>query len=138
MKRFIRLISIGIAVALFAGCAANFAGKTPVGKSDVRFITANEAISAENYEVKGVVVVQRSKMYFDFFGMVKPPNEALSEVFTEDIANELTGKVRELGGNAVLNMEVVQFSALPGGFLYLLPIGLADVTLQATAITITE
>lgn len=138
MKQMGRVFVMIIAVVLVAGCAANFAGKTPVEKSDVRFITANEDISAENYEVKGVVVVQRSKMYFDLFGMVKPPNEALSEVFTDDIANELTDKVRELGGNAVLNMEVVQFSALPGGFLYLLPIGMADVTLQATAITITE
>ena len=121
---------------MFTGCAVNFAGKTPTTSSDVRFITGNEDISKNNYDVKGVVVVQRQNYYFDLFGLIKPSNDALSDVFTDDIANELTQKVRELGGNAVLDMEVVNFSALPGGFLYLLPIGIATVTMQATAINI--
>ena len=121
---------------IFTGCAVNFAGKTPTTSSDVRFITGNEDISKNNYDVKGVVVVQRQNYYFDLFGLIKPSNDALSDVFTDDIANELTQKVRELGGNAVLDMEVVNFSALPGGFLYLLPIGIATVTMQATAINI--
>ena len=121
---------------IFTGCAVNFAGKTPTTSSDVRFITGNEDISKNNYDVKGVVVVQRQNYYFDFFGLIKPPNDALSDVFTDDIANELTQKVRELGGNAVMDMEIVTFSALPGGILYLLPIGTAQVVMQATAIHI--
>ena len=121
---------------IFTGCAVNFAGKTPTTSSDVRFITANEDISKNNYDVKGVVVVQRQNYYFDLFGLMKRPNDALSDVFTDDIANELTQKVRDLGGNAVLDMEVVYFSALPGGFLYFLPLGIATVTMQATAINI--
>ena len=94
---------------IFTGCAANFAGKTPTTSSDVRFITGNEDISKNNYDVKGVVVVQRQNYYFDLFSLIKPSNDALSDVFTDDIANELTQKVRELGGNAVLDMEVVYF-----------------------------
>ena len=121
---------------IFTGCAVNFAGKTPTTSSDVRFITGNEDISKNNYDVKGVVVVQRQNFYFDLFGLIYPTNEALSDVFTDDIANELTRKVRELGGNAVMDMEIVSFSALPGGFLYLLPIGTAQVVMQATAIHI--
>ena len=121
---------------IFTGCAVNFAGKTPTTSSDVRFITGNEDISKNNYDVKGVVVVQRQNYYFDFFGLIKPSNDALSDVFTDDIANELTQKVRELGGNAVMDMELVNFGALPGGFMYLLPIGMASVTMQATAINI--
>ena len=121
---------------IFTGCAVNFAGKTPTTSSDVRFITGNEDISKNNYDVKGVVVVQRQNYYFDLFGLIELPNNALSDVFTDDIANELIQKVRELGGNAVMDMEVVNFSVLPGGFLYLLPIGIATVTMQATAINI--
>ena len=121
---------------IFTGCAVNFAGKTPTTSSDVRFITGNEDISKNNYDVKGVVVVQRQNYYFDLFGLIKPSNDALSDVFTDDIANELTQKVRELGGNAVQDMEVVYFSALPGGFMYLIPVGIATVTMQATAINI--
>ena len=121
---------------IFTGCAVNFAGKTPTTSSDVRFITGNEDISKNNYDVKGVVVVQRQNYYFDLFGLIYPTNEALSDVFTDDIANELTQKVRELGGNAVMDMEIVNFSALPGGILYLLPIGTAQVVMQATAIEI--
>ena len=94
---------------IFTGCAVNFAGKTPTTSSDVRFITGNEDISKNNYDVKGVVVVQRQNYYFDLFGLIKPSNDALSDVFTDDIANELTQKVRELGGNAVLDMEVEFF-----------------------------
>ena len=121
---------------IFTGCAVNFAGKTPTTSSDIRFITGNEDISKNNYDVKGVVVVQRQNYYFDLFGLIYPTNEALSDVFTDDIANELTQKVRELGGNAVMDMEIVNFSALPGGILYLLPIGTAQVVMQATAIEI--
>ena len=121
---------------IFTGCAVNFAGRTPTTSSDVRFITGNEDISKNNYDVKGVVVVQRQNYYFDLFGLIKPSNDALSDVFTDDIANELTQKVRELGGNAVMDMEVVNFAALPGGFMYLIPIGSASVTMQATAINI--
>ena len=121
---------------IFTGCAVNFAGKTPTTSSDVRFITGNEDISKNNYDVKGVVVVQRQNYYFDLFGLIELPNNALSDVFTDDIANELIQKVRELGGNAVMDMEVVNFSVLPGGFLYLLPIGTAQVVMQATAIHI--
>ena len=121
---------------IFTGCAVNFAGKTPTTSSDVRFITGNEDISKNNYDVKGVVVVQRQNYYFDFFGLIKPSNDALSDVFTDDIANELTQKVRELGGNAVMDMEVVAFSNLPGGILYLIPIGISSVVMQATAINI--
>ena len=135
LKKTIILSSMVLTLIL-SGCAVNFAGKTPTTSSDVRFITGNEDISKNNYDVKGVVVVQRQNYYFDFFGLIKPSNDALSDVFTDDIANELTQKVRELGGNAVLDMEVVYFSALPGGFLYLLPIGIATVTMQATAINI--
>ena len=121
---------------IFTGCAVNFAGKTPTTSSDVRFITGNEDISKNNYDVKGVVVVQRQNFYFDLFGLIYPTNEALSDVFTDDIANELTQKVRELGGNAVMDMEVVSFSALPGGVMYLIPVGIASVVMQATAIDI--
>jgi|GEM_PF-725143 len=121
---------------LFTGCAVNFAGKTSVEITDIRFITGNEEIPQNNYEVKGVVVVQRIKWYFDFFGLFKSSNKALSEVFSDDIQNELVQKVRELGGNAVMNMEVVNFSALPGGLIYFLPIGQAQVVMQATAIRI--
>ena len=121
---------------IFTGCAVNFAGKTPTTSSDVRFITGNEDISKNNYDVKGVVVVQRQNYYFDLFGLIYPTNEALSDVFTDDIANELTQKVRELGGNAVMDMEVVSFSALPGGVMYLIPVGIASVVMQATAIHI--
>ena len=137
MKKRKQVLLLTLITALmFTGCAVNFAGKTPTTSTDVRFITGNEDISKNNYEVKGIVVVQRQKTYFDFFGLIKPTNEALSEVFTDDIANELTQKVRELGGNAVMDMEVVMFSALPGGVLYLLPIGSATVVMQATAIHI--
>ena len=121
---------------IFTGCAVNFAGRTPTTSSDVRFITGNEDISKNNYDVKGVVVVQRQNYYFDLFGLIKPSNDALSDVFTDDIANELTEKVQSLGGNAVMDIDIVNFSALPGGLMYLIPIGIADVTIQATAIDI--
>jgi|TARA_B100000315_G_C14226986_1_gene429124 hypothetical protein len=137
MRKRKHVVLLTLLTALMVtGCAVNFAGKTPATSTDVRFITGNEDISRNNYEVKGVVVVQRQKMYLDFFGIIKPTNKALSEVFTDDIANELTQKVRELGGNAVMDMEVVNFSALPGGFLYFLPIGSAQVVMQATAVHI--
>ena len=122
---------------ILSGCAVNFAGKTPVSSSDsFRFITGNEVISKDNYTVKGVVVVQRVKWFFDVFGLIKSPNKALSEVFTDDIAIELTEKVRSLDGNAVIDIEIVNFSALPGGLIYFLPLGSAQVTIQATAIDI--
>jgi|TARA_B100000959_G_C14633611_1_gene481295 hypothetical protein len=136
LKKTIILSSMVLTLIL-SGCAVNFAGKTPVSSSDsFRFITGNEVISKDNYTVKGIVVVQRMKLFFDLFGLIKSPNKALSEVFTEDIANELTEKVQSLGGNAVMDIDIVNFSALPGGLMYLIPIGIADVTIQATAIDI--
>ena len=131
------ILSFTVLILTLSGCAVNFAGKTPVSSSDsFRFITGNEVISKDNYTVKGVVVVQRVKWFFDLFGIIKSPNKALSEVFTDDIAIELREKVRGLGGNAVLDIEIVNFSALPGGLIYFLPIGSAQVTIQATAIDI--
>ena len=130
-----RVIFIGMviaAIALTIGCSAKFAGKTPVS-SKIRFISGNEVLDADKYEVKGVVVVQRNKSFFDIFGLVKPYNPALEEVFTEDIANELTEKAMELDANAVMNMEIVSFSYLPGCIMGL-PIGTASVTMQAIAI----
>ncbi len=137
MKKLSRIGSLGLVIAfMLTACAVNFAGTTPTENTGVRFITGNEDISRNNYDVKGVVVVQRNKSYFDFFGLIKPTNEALSEVFTDDIANELTQKVIEIGGNAVMDMQIVSFTAIPGGVMYLLPIGSAQVTIQATAINI--
>ena len=135
INKFFLLITL-LTVFIFTGCAVNFAGKTPTTNSGVRFITGNENISKNDYEVKGVVVVQRQKFYFDFFGLIKPTNDALSDVFTDDITKDLTYKVLELGGNAVIDMEIVNFAAIPGGYLYLLPIGNASVIMQATAIKI--
>ena len=131
-----KLLTILLAVFIFSGCAVSFVGKTPINSTDVRFISGNETIAKDAYDVKGVVVVQRNSYYFDLFGLINPVNKALSDVFTDDIENELTDKVLELGGNAVMDMEIVTFSALPGGFLYLLPLGVATVTMQATAIQI--
>ncbi len=137
MKKICKIGFIVFVIAfMFTACAANFAGTTPTESTDVRFITGNEVISKNDYDVKGVVVVQRSKSYFDFFGLIKPTNKALSEVFTEDIANELIQKVIEIGGNAVMDMQIVDFEAIPGGTIYLIPIGTAQVTIQATAIKI--
>ena len=136
LKKKVLLSSI-VLTFILSGCAVNFAGKTPVNSSDsFRFITGNEVIAKDDYTVKGIVVVQRMKLFLDLFGLIKSPNKALSEVFTEDIANELTEKVQSLGGNAVMDIEIVNFSALPGGLLYLIPIGTAEVTIQATAIDI--
>ena len=81
-----------LTVIFFTGCTVNFVGKTPTTSSDIRFITGNEDISKNNYEVKGVIVVQRKITYFDLFGLIKPTNDALSEVFTDDIAKDLTQK----------------------------------------------
>jgi hypothetical protein len=119
-----------VAVTLFVGCAANFAGKVPVSPK-VQFISGNETLDAAQYEVKGVVVVQRVETFFDIFGLIKPMNRTLERVFTEDIANELSDKVIELGANAAMNREIVSFSYVPGIYL---PIGSASVTVQATAI----
>ena len=131
-----KLLTILLAVFIFSGCAVSFVGKTPINSSAVRFITGNETIAKNDYDVKGIVVAQRNSYYFDLFGLIKPVNKALSEVLTDDISQELTMKVIELGGNAVMDMEVVTFTFLPGGFLYLIPIGIATVTMQATAIHI--
>ena len=135
-KKFILSVVGIITISIFTSCVTKFSGKTPTISNDIRFITGNEIISKNNYEVKGVVVVRREKIYFDFFGLIKSPNEALTEVFSDDIANELTQKVKELGANAVTDMQVIRFGALPGGFLYLLPIGSAQIIMQATALKI--
>lgn len=132
-RRNLLILLLPIAALVLSGCTVNFVGKTPVSPK-VQFITGNQALDPTQYEVLGIVVVQRQNTFFDFFGLIKPMNVALEEVFTDDIANELTDKVLELGGNAVLNMEIINFSVLPGGFLYFLPIGFSTVTMQATAI----
>jgi len=134
MKSKITLIGLLVtAIILASGCSANFAGKTPTSPR-IRFISANESLAADEYEVKGVVVVQRTNTFFDIIGLVKPYNPALEEVFTDDIANELTEKAIALGANAIMNMEIINFTYLPGCLIYLLPIGNASVTMQATAI----
>ncbi len=133
-KKNMVIFSALLTLLMLSSCAVNFAGSTPTLETGVRFITGNENIPRSNYEVKGVVVVQRQNYYLDFFGLIKPPNKALSQVFTDDIANELTEKVLELGGNAVMDMQVVNFAVLPGGILYFIPIGTAQLTMQATAI----
>ena len=121
-------------VLYLVGCGvANFAGKTPISPK-VRFISGNEPLDATQYEVKGVVVVQRQKAFFDIFGLIKPYNSTLEEVFTENIANELSDKAIELGANAVMNMEITAFYYLPGCINLFLPIGRASVTMQATAL----
>jgi len=135
MKKHNQVLLLVLSTTLiFTGCVANFEGKVPVTNPEVRFITGNENIPKTDYEVKGIVVVQRQMFYFDFFGLVKSPNKALSQVFTDDISANLTKKVIEIGGNAVMDIEIVNFAVLPGGFLYFLPLGSAQVTMQATAI----
>jgi hypothetical protein len=141
----VRMVFSGVVLILFSlisGCATNFAGKTP-SVSNIKFISGNELMDSDEYEIKGVIVVERSKTFFDIFGLVKPRNIALEEAFTENIANELTKKAVELDANAITDMEIVAFHYTPISCLSCLigiplPIGNATVIMQATAIKLRD
>ena len=71
MNSKITLIGLVVtAIILTSRCSANFAGKTPTSPR-IRFISGNESLAADEYEVKGVVVVQRTNTFFDIIGLVK-------------------------------------------------------------------
>ena len=126
-------------VLIVSGCASNFVGNIPSESvNGVRFITGNEVFSENEYQTKAIVVVTRDEYFWDFFGLIKKQNDILGKLLTDDLKIDLAQKVRSLDCNAVTDIQLINFSYAPGGIFYLLPLGYAHVTIQATALKLNK
>ena len=83
LKSYLLVYIMVIAIVMFCGCATNFAGKVPLNPR-VRFITGNEKLDPSQYAVKGVVVIQRQKIFFDIWELVKPLFYHKEEAYTNN------------------------------------------------------
>ena len=126
-------------VLMVSGCASNFVGNIPSESvNGVRFITGNEVFSENEYQTKAIVVVTRDEYFWDFFGLIKKQNDILGKLLTDDLKIDLAQKVRSLDCNAVTDIQLINFSFIPGGIFYLFPLGYAHITIQATALKLNK
>lgn len=122
------------------GCSSTvFHAKNPTS-SDVSIVISNEPLERGSYEVMGIVVAERTNYFLDAWGFVNSRENALGEVITDDIEEELFARARKLRANALVDVRVInyRYHAGCGADAPWIPFGYAEMAVQATAIRLRD